>query len=69
MNANECFELGKEFLAKEDYDQANMYFWKAMEQTYEPDKVALLRQKSSGFDSDVTAVFLQEVLGKMLVEG
>jgi hypothetical protein len=66
MNANECFKFGKEFLAKEDYTQANMYFWKAMEQTHESDKVALLRQKASDFDSDVVAVFLQGILGQIL---
>jgi hypothetical protein len=68
MDANECFELGKEFLAKEEYDQANLYFWRAMEQTHEPDKVALLQQNFSDFDSDVIAVFLQEILGKILTE-
>jgi len=66
MDAYDYFNLGKEYLEKEDYTQANENFWKAQAMVFDPDNVAILHEKSKDFDPEVVAFSSMEALRQAL---
>ena len=62
MDAKDYYKSGKEYFEKENYTQANENFWKAMEMVFDPDNIAILREKSNDFEPEVVALSSMEAL-------
>ena len=66
MDAYDYFKRGKECLEKGDYTQANENFWKAQAMVFDPNNVAILREKSKDFEPEVVAFSSMEALRQAL---